>query len=64
MTFSENCDSSFLHGLEESRLCLRRGAVDLVSEDNIGEEGTGLKDELSFAFFLLQDRIAGDVARE
>ena len=63
MTFSENCDSSFLHGLEESRLCLRRGAVDLVSEDDVGEDRAGQELELTDAggLILLDDLCAGDV---
>jgi hypothetical protein len=53
-----------LHGFEEGGLRFWRGAVDLVSEDNVGEEGAGLKIEHPLAIDLLEDRVARDVAGE
>ena len=48
-----------LHRLEERRLRLRRGAVDLVGEQQVGEHGARLEAEDGVA--LVVDRRARDV---
>ena len=49
-------DLPFLHRLEEGRLCLRRGAVDLVCEEEAGEDRA--RAELELARPLVVDRRA------
>ena len=57
-------DAVFLHGLEQRRLCFRRGAVDLVGQDQIGEHGAGLKlQHLLTALAFAQHVAADNVAR-
>jgi hypothetical protein len=51
-----------VHGLEETRLGLGRGAVDLVGEHDIREDRTGLEHEL--VLVGLVDRHAEDVGRQ
>ena len=48
-----------LHRLEQRRLCLRRRAVDLVGEEQIGEDRA--RAELELALPLVEDRRARDV---
>ncbi len=36
-------DGALLHGFEQRRLGLRRGAVDLVGQHQVGEDGAGLE---------------------
>ncbi len=55
-------DLSFLHRLQERRLGLRRGAVDLVREEQVREDGAGAKLELELS--LVPDRRARHVARQ
>ena len=64
MGISQNGDAALLHGLEEGGLCFRRGAVDFVCEDDVCEEGTGLKYELAAAIDFLEDGISRDIAGE
>ena len=52
---------ALLHRLEQRRLRLRRGAVDLVGEQEVGEDGAGPEDELGRP--LVEDLRARDVAR-
>ena len=52
---------AFLHRLEQRRLGLRRGAVDLVGEQEVREDRTGAEFEVGFA--LVEDRRAGHVRR-
>ena len=40
---------SFLHRLEESRLCLRRGTIDLVGQEHVGDDRTGVELEARLA---------------
>ena len=54
-------DLALLHALEQRRLRLGRRAVDLVADDDVGEDAAGL--ELELAGLLVVDRHAGDVAR-
>lgn len=54
-------DLAFLHGFEEGGLGLGRGAVDLVREEQVGEDRAGLERELSGACVV--DEGARDVAR-
>lgn len=42
-------DLTLLHGFEEGGLGLGRGAVDLVGEQEVGEDGAGLEGELGGA---------------
>ena len=55
-------DPALLHHLEQRRLGLRRGAVDLVGEHDRGEDRAGV--ELEGALLLVVDRHAGDVGRQ
>ena len=50
---------SLLHRLEQRRLRFRRGAVDLVGEQQMGEDGPGA--ELEVAVALIPDRRPGHV---
>ena len=50
---------ALLHGLEQGCLGTRRGAVDLVGEHELGQQGAGAKLEL--ARLLVVDVDAGDV---
>ena len=52
-------DLVLLHALQEGRLGLWAGPVDLVSEHDVGEDGPGL--ELEVTPFLVVDVDAGDV---
>ncbi len=61
MSLSENRDSSFLHGLKQSGLGLGGCAVDLVGQNDIGKERSGLEDELSLAVLFLQYWVPRDV---
>jgi len=54
-----DADHSLAHGLEQSRLGLRSGAVDLIREQNVGEDRTG--DEFEFLLVLVVDRHADDI---
>ena len=53
-------DLPLLHALEQRRLRLGRGAVDLVADDDVREDRSRL--ELEVAVLLLVDGDAGDVA--
>jgi hypothetical protein len=52
-------DVALLHDLEQRRLGLRRGPIDLVRHDDVGEDGSAV--ELELARSLIEDRDAGDV---
>ena len=52
-------DLALFHALEQRRLCLRRGAVDLVADDDIREHGSLL--ELEAPLDLVVDRDARHV---
>ena len=56
-------DLVLLHRLEQARLGLRGGPVDLVGEDEVGEDGAGLELEDALAALLDEDVRAGDVGR-
>ena len=45
-------DLPFIHGFEQRRLCLRRGAIDFVRKQDVGEDGAAFEFE-----FLLDGRI-------
>ena len=55
-------DASLLHDLEQGRLRLGRGAVDLVGEHDVGEDRAGV--EVEGRLGRVVDRHAGDVARQ
>src|SRR5690606_712354 len=52
-------DLTLLHGLEQGRLCLRAGAVDLVTHDDVGEDRARF--ELELPPVPVIDADAGDV---
>ena len=54
-------DRALLHHLEERGLRLRGGAVDLVGEEEVGEDGAATEDELAGARVV--DGGAGDIHR-
>ena len=56
-------DLVLLHRLEQARLGLRRRPVDLVGEDEVGEDRAGLEAEDALAALLDEDVRAGDVGR-
>src|SRR6476646_5757953 len=62
MRYTLNSHLSFRHGFQQSRLSLRRGAVDLVGEDNIRENRTGFPFENSTV--LLINRQADHIRRK
>ena len=53
-----------LHRLEQRRLGLGRRAVDLVGQQQVGEDRAGVEHELLAALAFLEDVAAGDVGRE
>ena len=55
-------DLPLLHGLEQGRLGLGRGAVDLVGQQKVGEDGALAQFEAALG--AVEDVTAGDVARE
>src|SRR5215212_8692244 len=55
-------DLALLHRLKKGSLGARRGAVQLVYEDNVGEDRPGLEHEPALA--LIENRHTGHVARE
>ena len=55
-------DGALLHGFQQRRLRFRRGAVDLVGQNEVGEDGAGLKAKrLGAAVVTLNDHAADDV---
>jgi len=52
-------DLSFLHGFQQGALNFRRGAVDLIGEDEVGKDGTFANDE--FVLLLIVDHGPDDV---
>ena len=52
-------DLEIVHGLQQRRLRARRGAVDFVGEDDVGEERAGV--ELETVLAPVEDRHADDV---
>ena len=56
-------DLVLLHRLEQARLGLRRRPVDLVGEDEVGEDRARLEPEDPLAALLDEDVRAGDVGR-
>ena len=56
-------DLVLLHRLEQARLGLRRGAVDLVGEHEVREDRAGLEPEDPLPVLLDEDVRAGDVGR-
>jgi hypothetical protein len=51
------------HGLQKSALRLGRSPVDLVGQDDVGEDGASLEAELFALIDLFDDGGAGDVGR-
>ncbi len=52
-----------LHGFQKRRLRFRRGAVDLVGQQNVGEDRTALKLKTPSAFGRLQHDVGADQVR-
>jgi hypothetical protein len=52
-----------LHGFEQRRLRLRRGAVDLVSEENLGKDRTLHETKRPVASLLVEHLRAGNIGR-
>ena len=50
----------FLHGLQQRRLGLGRGAVDLIGQDDVGEDRALAQHEV--VLLAVEDVAAGDVA--
>ena len=67
IAFRPHRHSVFLHGLQQGRLGLRRGAVDFIGQHQIGEDGAFLEAEGAFSFLLYHDigsrHIAGHQVR-
>jgi hypothetical protein len=59
MGLSIHGDLAVVHGFEEAGLGPRGSAVDFVSQDDIGEERAGLKDEI--LALVPEDRDAQDI---
>ena len=57
------CNLMLLHCLEECRLGFGRGAVDLISEDEMGENRAALKLELASATCDFHDDIRAENIR-
>ena len=55
-------DLALLHGLEEGGLGLRAGPVDLVADDDVGEDRTRLEAELGL--LAVPDADAGHIRRQ
>jgi len=51
-----------LHGFQQRRLRARRGAVDFVGQNNLGENRAG--PEFEFRTLLIKDQRAGDIGRQ
>ena len=64
MRLAHDGGTPLLHRLKQSGLRLRRGAVDLVSKNNVGEKRAGLENETAHTVDLLKERIARDVTRQ
>ena len=50
----------FLHRLKQGALGFRSGAVDFVGEQNVGEDGTGLKFHLFLPPLIFHDDAGAD----
>ena len=61
--FTADGDAAFLHRFQQRGLCLGRGAVHFISEDEICEDGAGLVVVVEPAILFLQHLGADDVAR-
>ena len=53
MRDARHCDLSLLHGFQKGGLHFVRGAVDLVAENNIGKDRTGIELDLAALFGLV-----------
>ena len=56
-----DADLTFLHGLQQGGLCLGWSAVDLVRQNDVGEQGAGSEPELRC--LGLEDVDARDIGR-
>ena len=57
---SRDGDMSFLHRFKEGALSLWRGPIDLVGEENIGEDRAGFETKPLRPVFVLNDEIGAD----
>ena len=65
MRLTTGGDATFLHGLQQRRLGLGRGAVDLIGEHDVCKDRPADKPEraLPGGVILLEDVTAGDIGR-
>jgi hypothetical protein len=64
ITRKGRCDGPLLHGLEQRGLSLGSGAVDLVGQHQVGEDGAGLEPQrLRSPVAGLDDHAADDIGR-
>ena len=65
ISFGAGGDLQLLHGLQQRRLCLGRSAVDLIRQDDVGEDRS--LDETELAVFgrlvFVENFCAGDIRR-
>ena len=59
-----DCHLPLLHRLQECRLHLRGCTVDFVGEDQVAEDGAGLKPKLALSLGGVIHRGAGDITRQ
>ena len=62
MGFPQDSYAALLHRFEQGGLGFRRGAVDLVSQHDVGEQRPRLENELAATFDFLEHRVSRDVA--
>ena len=53
--FFGDADGGFGHGFQQCGLCFGGGAVDFIGEDEVAENGAGLKLEEAIAFVIVDD---------
>ena len=64
MNLAADRDALFLHGFEQRRLRLGRGAIDLIGEDNVGEHRPALKLKNFTPRWMVGQHVgAGDISR-
>ena len=61
--FSADRDRRLLHRLEQGGLGLRRGAVDLVGEQQVREDGAGFEDQPAASRLVLAENVGADDVR-
>jgi hypothetical protein len=64
MSFAHHRDAAFLHGFQQGRLRLRRGSVDFVGQQQVGEDWPLMENQLPTAALIFQNRRTENVARK